>query len=1355
MKGNKVDFICLTCNQSSVHYCRGMCNPCYQRHLRQRNKSRTAKIQTAKAQTPIQRMKRDDYPYTPPKIGPQFQVDLSPVCRSEEQERLVDLVHKSDSIVMDEMTEYLHFCKVVFTDSLVEGDIAKGSCSLEEQALKLLRDCNFNISRAKLAILFPIEYRLEPDAFDRITEEEVKRRVMQATVDLEEIKEEKREDYSKKMQDALTSKVTKDDLEVMIQVARSIKIDVPIEVIEAFRAAEAFSAEASKLLEKRILKPDEVQSLAEKSQEFSVVTATVAHIQQLAKNCVEWEVKAEAAIKGIPATKQLQALVTEGTSLQVDLPLLEPLRQKHKQTKKWAESLHLLTKSNKQKKDQSKPTLSQIQSLLSQAQALRFTHCEIPGLEAQVETVLCWKERLAMWCNDVAGGRMNIGELGELMEECEKLPLVLDQVKSLEQIKDMCQWTLKAESVLQREDKVALKQLKALINEAAVLNINSSILTTLEGQLNDSIAWKTQAKQLLKGSDPLQVADLVAFLHTGESLRTDLDPFLKQISQKTERALEWEKQCNGLLAAQESTWNLEEMLTLQREMKELHLQSESFEQVFLQAEKAQNWKRQVEHFLISYPKSQPHSSDSDTLAILLSSVPGCLGSCDLAVKLQEMEGKQSQWAEDCRHFLTSSDLETMSVQELIARSQFHPVDMALYGELVDHSSVTQWTAAADRALQTKAGLNVAKLLLDQAQMRHFTANSAFSQLLESVQKAEKLSSRLHSLCESAPTIDDLRALYAETLEVPLAFEAQTYLHASLLNHLAFAGRAQTVLTRPSSYSQVQCLLSEAELLCCDMPETQALKALLVPCEEWREKAIAVLGNLPSGQIDAKDDLPPPCKHRLVTAEYAIMPHTSDLVEDLMNCVSGATEEDVVWNANIAAAVHPVQGLLWSIRLPSNRVTYQSEFKRKRIITQRIRELEGLDMKRESKRQYEIKPTSLSGSTVCFCHSSEPTDSLQCRICKVSFHLTCLGLEQRPPVYTCPVCCRRREESYEHLAPCQHILSLDTLRTLLSEGKALPLTLVEAAVIERLVKKGEAWQDRAREMLGSGGGSEEDLVRALQKYEGLPFAFSEPDRLYQALQKLDWLQEAKSILCDKTSMRTLKRLIRTAGDMEAPLEAEMLELLRELQRKKDAIDQWSLYLQRLQGEKAGLPELKQFLEEAEVKKLQFDKFESLRKDVAHTELVAARVAEALQDKRSDLAALEKLQLEVGKGKLPHEVFPLLDAAIARIKAWVEDVKLVWQDGAPSNDAIKGLLSAYQDIPCSHPLASVLEEAMSVFCVCRQPDTGDKAMINCDRCKDWFHYDCVGIPAEGPGEATEYLCPKCSEETGVEYRFRTKQ
>lgn len=52
---------------------------------------------------------------------------------------------------------------------------------------------------------------------------------------------------------------------------------------------------------------------------------------------------------------------------------------------------------------------------------------------------------------------------------------------------------------------------------------------------------------------------------------------------------------------------------------------------------------------------------------------------------------------------------------------------------------------------------------------------------------------------------------------------------------------------------------------------------------------------------------------------------------------------------------------------------------------------------------------------------------------------------------------------------------------------------------------------------------------------------------------------------------------------------------------------------------------------------------------------------------------------------------------------------------------------------------------LFCVCRKPH-GNRFMICCDGCEEWFHGDCVGITTERgrhmekAGE--DYTCPKCS-------------
>ncbi|KAL3183221.1 hypothetical protein MRX96_034274 [Rhipicephalus microplus] len=54
---------------------------------------------------------------------------------------------------------------------------------------------------------------------------------------------------------------------------------------------------------------------------------------------------------------------------------------------------------------------------------------------------------------------------------------------------------------------------------------------------------------------------------------------------------------------------------------------------------------------------------------------------------------------------------------------------------------------------------------------------------------------------------------------------------------------------------------------------------------------------------------------------------------------------------------------------------------------------------------------------------------------------------------------------------------------------------------------------------------------------------------------------------------------------------------------------------------------------------------------------------------------------------------------------------------------------------------------LWCICRKPHN-DKFMIECDRCKDWFHGTCVGVTRQQgrllEKENKEWVCPKCSKD-----------
>lgn len=48
---------------------------------------------------------------------------------------------------------------------------------------------------------------------------------------------------------------------------------------------------------------------------------------------------------------------------------------------------------------------------------------------------------------------------------------------------------------------------------------------------------------------------------------------------------------------------------------------------------------------------------------------------------------------------------------------------------------------------------------------------------------------------------------------------------------------------------------------------------------------------------------------------------------------------------------------------------------------------------------------------------------------------------------------------------------------------------------------------------------------------------------------------------------------------------------------------------------------------------------------------------------------------------------------------------------------------------------------VFCICRRPESD--FMIQCDRCKEWYHGNCIGITKRKAKSIENYICDACNE------------
>ncbi|KAK0419039.1 hypothetical protein QR680_013918 [Steinernema hermaphroditum] len=52
-----------------------------------------------------------------------------------------------------------------------------------------------------------------------------------------------------------------------------------------------------------------------------------------------------------------------------------------------------------------------------------------------------------------------------------------------------------------------------------------------------------------------------------------------------------------------------------------------------------------------------------------------------------------------------------------------------------------------------------------------------------------------------------------------------------------------------------------------------------------------------------------------------------------------------------------------------------------------------------------------------------------------------------------------------------------------------------------------------------------------------------------------------------------------------------------------------------------------------------------------------------------------------------------------------------------------------------------EEEEIYCICRGPH-GDRDMVECEKCKEWYHWDCIGFTQEQADD--DFCCVKCLSE-----------
>ena len=317
-------FKCQRCGEERSHYCLGMCNRCYQRHLREKNKDRKAQSQGGFSF----HRKKNNYPFSSSQVGENYQASipekLNPV--------ITPLYTRAYNYNDEENIErFLKFCKLIFSDYPAEGDIIKGACGIEERALNLLEKYG-DVHKAMYAVKNPISIALNPDLIHNLPKEEIEREVNQVWKELVKVKIDNKDEFLEKMKVSVENGITEQELQTFLQIATNMKVKVPKEITNQLTESENFSKSLRKKLLDKCLTIEELKELVDRINEYKVKTSTMQQMQDILHKAEDWTQRSKKSTS--PTLRQLQMLVTEGTSLPVNLPELGGIKEKYKNAKK-------------------------------------------------------------------------------------------------------------------------------------------------------------------------------------------------------------------------------------------------------------------------------------------------------------------------------------------------------------------------------------------------------------------------------------------------------------------------------------------------------------------------------------------------------------------------------------------------------------------------------------------------------------------------------------------------------------------------------------------------------------------------------------------------------------------------------------------------------------------------------------------------------------------------------------------------------------------------------------------------------------------------------------------------------------
>jgi hypothetical protein len=541
----------------------------------------------------------------------------------------------------DDLNYYLKFVNYYSksSSSSISGNLLlKGLHSFESNALKVLRECNYDIGQAFHKILFPVLDLLGENSTSNLeaSQSDPMIFVNSALNDLIGSNIQEKEAWLDHVKQRIEMGISLPDLEDIIELGGKMKIDIPDYVNRQIELSLNFSKIIKRHLnEKNSI--DDINNLLEETRKYKVKTEEFLQLEDILKKANICLLRSQEFETSVIHYKTLQVLYHDTKNLPVYFPNFEAIKSRYLKAQKWQEKYSKIPKHSKTrgqanssiKKGHSKDercTIAYLYQMIMESEEINFTSNDVVFLKNNFEKLRESEARITMTLHDhkIEKTKEMFNDFANTLDSLKFTTDLYDQIVSqLEYIS----WEEKKNNSMNNKI-LKLKHLRALLKEANQKNLNSvpeirkfkKTLANIEAWMDkmtnifyncmDEEEEEDEEIKITKSTRDekkrYNICDLIEFYEEGKSFSLKPEE-IEHLLLKCEEFFEFREECkkvgmSGIGCETNSEYDFEKLNSMKKTIAKYNIKCEEFTIIENQMNLVQLWGLQYEAFYVQYKK---------------------------------------------------------------------------------------------------------------------------------------------------------------------------------------------------------------------------------------------------------------------------------------------------------------------------------------------------------------------------------------------------------------------------------------------------------------------------------------------------------------------------------------------------------------------------------------------------------------------------------------------------------------------------------------------------------------------------------------------------------------------------------